>query len=237
MAISRKGMRRIVVDGVEYHWRAGGDAYSSMHPSLMIVEGSVTRGVYGQGAPRTIHAAFPYRLPHDQPGWWHELRVTVMPKLVEQTIRIAQRHSGNTTLTVAEVLELLDLDRPRVEDRLRDFEIALSARPFGALIPAILALGCHGDRGELVDDWFVCHSEELLRARLTFQQHADSASTWSPLDGPHVRSALAFLADACGRVGIEMPLDTGALDARLLGAARARAPWGIPPHHDWWQTE
>lgn len=221
-------MRRIVVDGVEYHWRAGSDAYSSMHPSLMIVEGGVSR----QGARRTIQAAFPYRLPHDQPGWWHEMRVIVMPKLVERTIRIAQRHAGNTTLTVAEVLELLDLDRPRVADRLRDFEIALRARPFGALIPAILALGCHGDHGELVDDWFVCHSEELLRARLTFQQHADSASTWSP----HVRSALAFLVEACGRIGIEMSLDTGALDARL-GAARARAPWGIPSHHDWWRTE
>lgn len=227
-------MRRIVVDGVEYHWRTNNESYSSNHPSLTIVEGGVARGVYGQGAPRTIQAAFPYRLPHDQPGWWNDVRVTVTPRLVERAIRIAARRSGNTTLTVAEVLELLDLDRPRVEDRLRDFEVALGARPFGRLIPSMLAIGCHGDRGELVDDWFVCHSEELLRAGPTFQQHADSVPTWSPFDGSHVRSALAFLVEACGRVGIEMLLDTSALDAHLLVTSRAPAPWGIPPDHDWW---
>ncbi len=227
-------MRRIVVDGVEYHWRGTSDIYGSSEPSLTIVESSV----YGQGAARTIRAAFPYRLPHDQPGWWNELHVTtVMPKLVERTIRIASRRTGNTTLTVAEVLEVLDLDRPRPQDRLRDFELALGTRPFGRLIAAVLAIGCHGDRGELIDDWFACHSDELLLARSTFQALGATVPSWNLTEGAQLRSALAFLVEACGRVGIEMPLDTSALDAHLLVTSRAPAPWGIPADHDWWTSE
>ena len=36
-------MRRIVVDGVEYHWRSSGDSYTSAEPSLTIVEGGLAQ--------------------------------------------------------------------------------------------------------------------------------------------------------------------------------------------------
>ena len=157
----------------------------------------------------------------------------IRPAIVSRAIRLAARRPGNVTLTPAELLELLDLDRPRVEDRLRDLEAALIEPP--KLFRALLAIGCHQDRGELVDDWFACHSEALLAMRDSLRAMLDVPS-WNLDHGAQVRSAIEFLLERCKRVGIELELtnEIDELDRRLAARKVEGAPWGIPATHTWW---
>jgi hypothetical protein len=100
------------------------------------------------------------------------------------------------------------------------------------VVAALLALGCHGDRGELIDDWFVCQAERLTAVRAELQAIADMP--WGTIDSLRVRSAFAFLDDYRTRVGLDLVIDTTHLDNRVVSASEA-APWGIPTSHHWWK--
>lgn len=228
-------MRRIVVDDVEYHWRHDRDWDYQSPPHVLVVRGGRERGKPGDGPPRRIK--FFIKIPRDrdtEPGWWAERRApAVTPRIVERAIRLAARDPAvYVQLSERDVAEIfVDPDPPRTEHRLRDLERVLAVVPVVRhdVVRALLALGCHDDGGELVDDWLICHGAALDIAHETLdapEPHMRRAR--------ELRSAIAFLANRCARVGIDLAIDTTELDRWLAENPGAGRPWGIPIDHIWW---
>jgi hypothetical protein len=229
MAISRKGMRRITVDGEEYYWSALGDIDSRV---AIVTADGLERGQHG----RWIRFGMLFEPDLTQPGWWEDLRVTVTPKMIQRAIARRRGFTADIELTTGEMREVIGREMLRFEDELQALARDLETNAVTGLVARLLAVGCREGPASLplVDDWTACHSETLALWRLWMQHLLDTAR-YSARQELAMRSAVEFFVTMCKRVGIEVVLDMRKFDERLrLIRWVTVLPWGIPDSHWWW---
>ncbi len=117
-------------------------------------------------------------------------------------------------------------------------ELPVAAAAFAAadyhLVVAMLAVGCKArdvDR-EILDDWVASHANEIAASPLVSWLDEPALSD---LDAYKTRSAFQFLVELCGRVNVDLGLDTKAWDKQLEDRKPHTRPWGVPADHWWWR--
>ncbi len=230
MAISRKGLRRIMVDGAEYFWSAVDD----IEYRVAIVTGDgVERGQRG----RWIRFEIPYQPDLREPGWWEDHRVTVTPRMIQRAIVIARRHDPATDveLSTDEMRDTIGLELLRIEDELHALTRVLETGTRADLVPRVLAVGCRDGSPPLLDDWTACHSDVLRERRFELQSTLDVCATFLSRQAFATRSAIEFVVAMCKRVGIDLELDPTIADDNVRKRQpESELPWGIPESHWWW---
>lgn len=231
-----------VADGVTYRWRIEED-WRAESLSFSHRGGRYPDHVHVVGDDgRTLSFAAPLR---DELGrdWW--IRRYVTPEGVERAVRIASRGGAwRSSLDANEVIEAIDGCVRTIETELLRASEGLAAmgraEPIRAcvlppLLDAMIAIGCAdgsattGSARVAIDDWVASHADELLAVRESLQRVLDHESFHHGV----ARSAFAFLIDMCGRVNVDLDLDTSRIDEKLKSLKPNPRPYGVPVEH-WW---
>jgi hypothetical protein len=259
MGATRKGRRRIVIDGVEYFWSSRGDDYGI--GIAVCTSDAFERGQRGQWLRFQI--GYESRVAADGHGWQLHQRSAVTPVVIRRAIEIAHRRDPPFTgrpgqpdvvLDRDEAHEALDLTIAQtiaIDLRAATAELdrILAPRAVTQLMGCWFAIGRNLESGEPserepVDDWICVRSDQLIAARVTLQQDGDAIpetlvramdrSAYSRCC--EQRSAIEFLIAMCRDRDVGLDLDTRRTDELLRAVAvdRPTVRSGIPASHWWW---